>query len=122
MPAGRWLDRTQPQTLMIATILLYVNAALELIGLIGLLSHSAGEGTNILLAIILVVGQAVAGWGIANQKKWAYWLGLALSVVILAYLVSSFAAVGIISLLFQIALVVLLVHPQSREYKRIWFR
>jgi len=28
----------------------------------------------------------------------------------------------IISLMFEIALVVLLLHPQSREYERIWFK
>ena len=27
-----------------------------------------------------------------------------------------------ISLMFQIALVVLLLHPQSRDYQRLWFK
>jgi hypothetical protein len=31
-------------------------------------------------------------------------------------------AVGAISLLFQVTLVAMLLHSQSREYKRIWFR
>ena len=113
MPASRWLDRTQPQTLMIATILLYLNAAFGIID---------GELAILPLGTIFVVGQGVAGWGIANQKKWGYWLGLALSVVILASLFVSFASAGIINLVFQIAMVALLMHPQSREYKRIWFR
>lgn len=29
---------------------------------------------------------------------------------------------GAVSLLFNVALVVLLLHPQSREHQRIWFR
>ena len=28
----------------------------------------------------------------------------------------------ILSLMFEIALVLLLLHPQSREYERIWFK
>jgi hypothetical protein len=26
MPSNRWVDRTQPQTLMMATVLMYINA------------------------------------------------------------------------------------------------
>lgn len=113
MPTNRWLDRSQPQTLVIATVLLYINAALGLIGLVGSLNP---------LAAVFIVGQGLAGWGIANDKKWAWWLGVVLSVVILAELVAFFNSVGIISLLFQVALVALLLHPQSRSYKRLWFR
>ena len=113
MPAIRWLDRTQPQTLMIATILLYVNAVLGLID---------GEVRILLpLGLIFVVVQPVAGWGVANENKWGYWLAVALSVAILILLLLSFAAFGIVGLIFQVALVALLLHPQSREYKRIWF-
>ena len=38
MPSNRWVDRTQPQTLMMATILMYVNAALDLLLSIGAFS------------------------------------------------------------------------------------
>lgn len=114
MPAIRWLDRTQPQTLMFATILLYVDAVFSLIdGEVGILFP---------LGLLFLVTQAVAGWGIANEKKWAYWLGVVISIGILITLLVGFAAVGIIGLIFQVALVALLLHPQSREYKRIWFR
>ncbi|HWG73605.1 MAG TPA: hypothetical protein VG184_06090 [Acidimicrobiales bacterium] len=108
MPASRWLDRTQPQTLMIATILLYLNAVLGLID---------GEMLALVpLGALLVVSQGVAGWGIANQKKWAYWLGIA------AVVATIFVTFDIVNLIFQVALVALLIHPQSREYKRTWFR
>lgn len=114
MPAIRWLDRTQPQTLMFATILLYVDAV------IGLIYGEAGYLFP--LGLLFLATQAVAGWGIANEKKWAYWLGVVVSIAILVTLVIGFAAVGIIGLIFQVALVALLLHPQSREYRRIWFR
>jgi hypothetical protein len=32
------------------------------------------------------------------------------------------APVDIFNLLFEIALIAALLHPQSREYQRIWFR
>lgn len=44
-----------------------------------------------------------------------------LPLLLLIFLASVFAA-NILSLLFQIALVVLLLHPQSRHYVRIWYR
>jgi hypothetical protein len=112
---NRWLDRTQPQTLYIAVILLYINAAFQLI-FGGLFSP---------LALLLVVGQVGAGYGIANEKKWGYGLGLAMAflpfVLQLIVFHNPFAA-GLITLMFEIALVCLLLHPQSREYQRIWFK
>lgn len=108
MPATRWVDRSQPQTLMIATILLYVNGVLDLI-----------YGVLFPVGLIVVVGQILAGWAVANQKRWGYWLAVVLSVLMLLVVLVS---LNIINLIFQVALVALLLHPQSREYKRIWFR
>ena len=105
----RWLDRSQPQTLMSATILLYINAALGLLGGLSLIS------------LVFVVGQVAAGLGIANEKKWGYWLGVALTAVIVAWLVLNFAFIAVISLLFYIAMLALLLHPMSRSYRRTWF-
>jgi len=31
-------------------------------------------------------------------------------------------AAGLITLMFEVALVCLLLHPQSRDYQRIWFK
>jgi hypothetical protein len=114
MPSNRWVDRTQPQTLMMATVLMYVNAALDFLLLV-----TSGFSP---IALLLVVGQVAAGWGIANEKKWGYWLGLVLAVLLVAFTVLSFSAGSIVSLLFYGALVALLLHPQSRAYRRTWFR
>ncbi len=118
MPPRRWLDKTQPQTLMMATILMYINAAFALISLLTTGIH----GRTLALLLVLVVGPVAAGWGIANEKKWGYWLGLALAVVALAFIIISFSAGSILNLLFYGALVALLLHRQSREYRRVWFR
>ena len=113
MPANRWVDKTQPQTLYIATIVMYINAVL------GLVTGYALIGSG--LGLILVLGPVAAGWGIANEKKWGYWLGVVLTAVMVAFLVTSFGLGGIINLLFYVALLALLLHPQSRDYKKTWF-
>jgi hypothetical protein len=47
---------------------------------------------------------------------------LVLAVLLVAFTVLSFSAGSIVSLLFYGALVALLLHPQSRAYRRTWFR
>jgi hypothetical protein len=115
MPGNRWIDTTQPQTLLIATILLYVNGAFQLL--------AGGFLNPITLAI--VAGQVGAAFGIANEKKWGYGLGIAMAVlpfVIRLIFLHNPLATDLITLMFEIALVALLLHPQSREYQRIWFK
>jgi hypothetical protein len=109
MPAGRWIDRSQPQTLQIATMLLYINAAFGVIDLI----------FGAVLPVILIL-QASPAYAIANEKKWGYWLAVGLSVLNVASAVVS--PVSIINLVFEVALVALLLHPQSRRYKSVWFK
>jgi hypothetical protein len=106
----RWIDRSQPQTLMMATIVLYFNAAFELLG-----------GLSV-LGLVLLAGQVAAGIGIANEKKWGYWLGVGLTALFVVLLVLSFSFVSVLSLIFYIALLGLLLHPQSRSYRRTWFK
>ena len=89
MPSNRWVDRTQPQTLMMATVLMYVNAALDLLLSIGAFS---------VIGLLLIVGQVGAGWGIANEKKWGYWLGVALAVLLVVFTVLHLSFGSIVSL------------------------
>lgn len=116
MPANRWIDTTQPQTLLIAVVLLYISAGEALL--------FGGFANPISLAII--AGEVAAGYGISNEKKWGYGLGIAMAVlpfvVALVVFHNPFGGANLISLMFEIALVALLLHPQSREYQRIWFK
>jgi hypothetical protein len=109
-----WVDRTQPQTLMTATILMYFNAFFGII--YGL------EFALFPLGAVLVLGQVAAGLGIANEKKLAYWFGVALVAFWVAFIVLHFSVFGVINLMIYGALLALLLHPQSRGYRRIWFR
>ncbi|HLI53210.1 MAG TPA: hypothetical protein VKU88_02700 [Acidimicrobiales bacterium] len=112
-PQLRWIDKTQPQTLMMATIIMYINAAFGLID---------GMVLAVPIGTVLVLGQVAAGLGVANDKKWGWWLGVALVAFFLALMVVTFQFVYIVNILFYGALLALLLHPQSRNYRRLWFR
>lgn len=117
--ARRWFNQSQPQTLQIAVWLLYFNAFWALFGL--LISASP-------LNLLFLAGNVAAGYGISSEKKWGYGLGVAMAFLpfVLRFALGGFGAAfntaNIIGLMFEIALVALLLHPQSRDYQRIWFR
>ncbi len=115
----RWTNPSQPQTLQIAVFLLYLDAAFGALNMV-----LAGFP---LLAIVIGGGGAAAGYGIANEKKWGYVLGLVMAFLpfVLRVLIGgadALFATNVLSLMFEIALVALLVHPQSRDYQRVWFK
>ena len=119
MERRRWLNQSQPQTLVFACFLLYLNAAFALLGVL----FSLG-GLDPLTTIVIAAGVG-GGYGIANERKWGYMLALGAAfaplVIPLMFGVNPLSA-GPINLLFEILLVVLLLHTQSREYQRIWFK
>ena len=110
------MNPSQPQTLQIAVFLLYFNAAFTLIF----------GGLFSVFGLLIIVGSAAAGFGIANEQKWGYGVGLAMAILPFALLLLTLqggsGGVNVITLMFDIALVALLLHPQSRDYQRIWFK
>ncbi len=117
MPSkSKWLDRTQPQTLYMATVLLYLNAALAVFS--ALVYHSAGG----LIGLVFIAGEVAGGWGIANEKKWGFWVAAVVAVLVLLLALAFFSFGNILNLVFDIALVALLFHPQSTAYRKTWFR
>jgi hypothetical protein len=126
MQARRWLNQSQPQTLVIACFLLYINAAF---GVLGLLSTGTSgiklSGLGFLYYLVTIGGGVAAGYGIANERKWGYVLGLVTAFFPFAlsfYLTSNPFATNLLNLIFEIALVVLLLHTESREYQKVWFK
>ncbi|MGH9155045.1 MAG: hypothetical protein ACRD1K_04175 [Acidimicrobiales bacterium] len=118
METRRWLNPHQPQMLQIAVFLLYANAFWAVLAL-------SRYNVFPLLSLAVVGGSVVAGWGIANERKSAYPLAVAMAVApfaIRAYYVGVGALFSDnpINLMFDIALVALLLHPQSRDYQRTW--
>jgi len=117
MEQRRWVNQSQPQTLQIAVFLFYINAAFMVLG-----------GSFVfVLGLVLLAANVGAGFGIANEQKWGYGLGIAVAVLPFV-LRLAFGGIGaifgadVISLMFEVALVALLLHPQSRDYQRIWFK
>ena len=95
----------------------YLNAALSVLYLVVF-----GAGLSL---ILLVLGGAA--YGIANEKKWAYWLAvvaacLYLAIQLIGFVTFTHGLGGLLNLFFAGILVVLLLHPQSREYRKVWFR
>ena len=111
MPSRRWVNRHQPQTLVLATVLLYME---------GLFNLARGAGL-----LLVGMGMAAAGFGIANDRRWGWWLGVTmagLSVVArLTWFGYGSSMTFLLSLVFPAALCALLVHPHSRGHQRIWF-
>lgn len=114
----KFFDPSQPQTLQIATFLLYLDA-----GLLVLRGAAFGSG----FGLIMCAGSAGGAYGMANGRKWGYGLSVGIAIFGLAYpfllgaTITDLVRFASIDLLLAVALVALLVHPQSREYQRIWF-
>ena len=119
MASRRFLNPAQPQTLLIAVYLLYFSAGFLLFILLV-------NGTFPPLYLALVVGGFAAAYGISNEFKWAYILGIVMAILpfVVRFLDTGnpIATGNLINLMFEIALVALLLHPQSRDYQRIWFK
>jgi len=130
-----------------AVFLLYANVVFALLfrtggeGLFSVVAYSVTRGRvygssatliGNIVAIAVVVGSAAAAYLIVNEKKIGWRIGVVVAaapVVGLALLVvlgypqrlSLIDAINI-RLLFDVALVVLLVHDQTRSYEKVWFK
>ncbi len=123
MESRIWVNRNQPQTLYIAQLLLYFRGGFLLV--FGLLLGAFLTVSSLVLA----VGFVMAAYGIANERRWGYIVGVVVAALTLAgslleviqdinNLSRTFSQ--LIGLLFDIALVALLLHPMSRNYQRYW--
>jgi hypothetical protein len=112
----KWVNPHQPQTLYMGVILCYIQ------GVFAILSYPT-YGAWVFLILIGLIG---GGFGIANEKKWGYVLAVATAAFQVVIVLTKGGGLGHISVLielgFDVALVVLLTHPMSRSYQRIWFK
>jgi hypothetical protein len=136
METRRWVNPTQPQTLQIAVWLCYLEAVFVLLFATPEQIFYVFPAPG-LLRIAMTAALAGGAFLIANDRKSGYRLALAAALVpLLARLLLGlgisfrFDSIGstsplsynAIGLLFEIALVVLLLHPQSRAHERLWFK
>ena len=134
----KWFDRTQPQTLQIATWLLYINAFFGLVDLIDTngwlgVARVVHGGIGLLVGIALVAAYIAGAFLMANERKIGYVLAVvaAFSPFLLRFWLLSDTDASLLdkvtggrtlSFIFEVALCALLLHPQSRDHQRIWFR
>lgn len=115
MAQRKWIDQSQPQTLQGAVLFSYLSAALAVLSFLAF-------GALPSLVLVLMAG---AAYGIANDKRIAYRIGVVLAAL---YVIGQLAALflgsglfGLLGVVFAVVLLVLLVHPQSRAYEKVWF-
>ncbi|MHB8190272.1 MAG: hypothetical protein ACYDHP_07625 [Ferrimicrobium sp.] len=116
------LDRTQPQTLLIGSLLLYLNAAFAILEVLFFGISFLG----LLLAVILPV---VGAYGVANSRRIGYYIALAATAIPLLYYVyilltaglSALLSVGLLSIILAVVPFALFIHPMSRQYVKLWF-
>lgn len=138
----RWVNQSQPQTLVFATYLLYFGAVMAVLASFSS-AFSAHTGLGYAIAntletaqriedisiLFVAAGGAYAGYQIAQEKKLGYFLGIAVAAVpLVAKTIAllrgriDFADLITVSTMFDVALMALIVHDQSRNYVRIWFK
>lgn len=121
MESRVWVNRHQPQTLYIAQLLMYFQ------GGIGLLLFLLGARGLPAYMLIIVVGKLVAAFGIANEMRWAYKFGVVIAALPILLLLRLAVTDDVrwlwgdpVGLLFDIALIALLLHSHSRSCQRYW--
>ena len=116
-----WVNPRQPQTLYIAQLLMYFQGGFSLVfAMLG--ARSLGVYT-----LTIAIGKVLAAFGIANERRWGYRLGVVVAVIPVALLLLLAVTdtwrwlwADAFGLLFDIALIALLLHPMSRNYQRHW--
>jgi len=143
----RFFNPAQPQTMQVAVFLLYANvvvgvlfrtgkngkfalATLSLIRSLDALDTARLVGN--LLAILFIAGSAGAAYLIANEKRIGWRIGVVVAAAplvatVIILLIGYPARAGLgdvvdVGLLFDVALVALLLHDQTRSYEKVWFK
>ena len=129
MSKSVWINQRQPQTLYISQFLLYFSAVISIFD-----QPPTGVFSNYILRngllILIVFGSAGGAFGIANNRRWGYILGVAAAIAPFAirFELARQIDIGfaiewnIIGGMFDIALIAALLHPMSRDHQKIWFR
>lgn len=119
----------QPQTLQIATWLLYFDGFFALVDLLDGYSYlryiRETYRFGFAFGLINVALYAAGGLLMANERKIGYKIAVAAAIspfIVRFIAVQNPFSDSLISLAFDVALLALLLHTQSREHQRIWYR
>jgi len=128
-----WVNSRQPQTLYISQLLMYFNGVLAILfgGLssVGRFDLFGSRALGSAVILLLTIGMVAGAFGIANERRWGYRLGVIAAMAPLLITLGVMMTSGVgralrdpIGLMFEIALVALLLHPMSTSYQKIWFK
>jgi hypothetical protein len=128
----RWFDRSQPQTLQMVVILLYLHVVFSLLG---------GTYSYFPWGLLATAASFAGAFGTANDKRWGYYSAFAAAILPFVFrlvawkgfilvngkiheinIVDKITGRSVLNLIFEVALVALVLHPDSRNYQRIWFK
>lgn len=124
-----WLNQNLPQTLVISQFLLYLHAFFAVINQPPPWIFSSSF-LRIGLTLLITFGSAAGAFGIANSQRWGYYTGIAAAVApfVILFQIARIEDIrfaiewNIVGLVFDIGLLAALLHRQSGEYQRIYFR
>jgi len=138
----KWFDRMHPQTLGIATWLLYLDGVFATLGFLNK-SNEFGF-LRVISPVTGIIGLASclaffgSGFLMANGKLLGWYIGIAASFspLLARFIISihqqnlgysisladRITGGDLVGFMFEAALVVLLLHPMSRSYARTWLR
>jgi hypothetical protein len=125
---NQWLNRSHPPTLQAAVFLGYLSAVFGLL-------FQAGQLIPVpaILLILLYLGVGAGAFVTANNRRWGFLLLATCAGLIAVFdvadvatsLLRSYPLELILSFMnravFPVALAAAVLHPQSREYQRVWF-
>ena len=124
----KWFDRMQPQTLQIATWLLYMNGFFALANFmdsqmeIGYIRRVYSLGP--VYGLVVIAAHVLGGLLMANDLKIGYKIALVAAFSPFAsnlIVYRSLIAHSFLNAAFDIALIALLLHTQSRAHQKVWF-
>jgi len=118
----RLLNDAQPRPLFLAQFALYVWAPFTVVQ-----SVLSGFSAYVLLLAPLL---ALMAWGLSNESRWAYWMGIIVSALSLIPVLNDLVHRPSLllhidflgRLAFPLIVIGLLTQPESREYERVWFQ
>ena len=142
LDSRKWFDRMHPQTLGIATWLLYIDGVFATLGFLDK-SNEFGflrviSPVTGLLGLVSCLCFFGSGFLMANGKLLGWYIGIAASFspLVARFIISihqqnrgypisladRLTGGDLIGFMFEAALVALLLHPMSRSYARTWLR
>ena len=130
MESRRVVNAAMPRGLYAGQVGLYLWAAYDLVWTAISVWSGTATGATLAEAVLFGIVRALAAYGISNEGKWGYWLGLiACGITIIPALneivhrpSSLLHPDFLVLLVFPVVIFFSLLEASSRDYERTWFR